>query len=198
MKTLLNDDTDPVPDTLLDGTRTTDGESPLGVEDNVTELAGMPGPWMLRLPHFRLGRGALLRRRDPDGVLRRSRRRHRRSERRAGPGRQHPSHLIWTELRTAAADELWLSPAYRRDVVIIHFTWHNHPDEVTALVARIEAALQPFGARPHWGKVHGFDRAAMEQVHPRLGDARAVFERLDPDGRFTNAHLERVGVREPG
>ena len=36
----------------------------------------------------------------------------------------------------------------------------------------------------------------MERVHPRLADARAVFERLDPGGRFTNAHLERVGVRE--
>ena len=67
-------------------------------------------------------------------------------------------HLIVSELRTAAADELWLSPAYRRDVVIIHFTWYNHPDEVDELLPRIEAALAPFDARPHWGKVHRFDR----------------------------------------
>src|SRR6478609_6462665 len=105
-------------------------------------------------------------------------------------------HLIVTELRTAAADELWLSPAYQRDVVIIHFTWANHPDEVAAAVARVEAALEPFDARPHWGKLHGFDRTAIERVHPRLADARAVFERLDPEGRFSNAHLERLGVRE--
>ncbi|MCR2826588.1 D-arabinono-1,4-lactone oxidase, partial [Microbacterium sp. zg.Y909] len=94
------------------------------------------------------------------------------------------------------ADELWLSPAYQRDVAIIHFTWRNHPDEVAALLPDIEQALAPFDARPHWGKAHRFDRAAIERVHPRLADARAVFERLDPDGRFVNDHLVRVGVRE--
>ena len=196
VKTQLDDDADPVPDALLDGTRTTDGESPLGVEDNVTELAGMPGPWMLRLPHFRLDAepsfGDEI---QTEYFVDRAQAVHALSAVRALGDSIRP-HLIWTELRTAAADELWLSPAYQRDVVIIHFTWHNHPDEVAALVTRIEAALEPFGARPHWGKVHGFDRAALERVHPRLADARAVFERLDPDGRFTNAHLERVGVRE--
>ncbi|MCC2031650.1 D-arabinono-1,4-lactone oxidase [Microbacterium allomyrinae] len=197
VKTRLDADDDPVPDVLLDAVRATGGESPLGVEDNVTELAGVPGPWMLRLPHFRLDaepsfgdeiqseyfvdRALAV---DALNAVR-------------ALGDDIRPHLIWTELRTAAADELWLSPAYRRDVVIIHFTWLNHPDEVAALVARIEAALEPFGARPHWGKRHGFDRIAIERVHPRLADARAVFERLDPAGRFSNAHLERLGVREP-
>jgi xylitol oxidase len=197
VKTRLDADDDPVTDALLDGVRAVGGESPLGVEDNVTELAGVPGPWMLRLPHFRLDAQPsfgdeiqseyFVDRADAPAALR--------AVRALGDGIR--PHLIWTELRTAAADELWLSPAYRRDAVIIHFTWHNHPDAVAAAVARIEAALEPFGARPHWGKLHGFDRTAIERVHPRLADARAVFESLDPDGRFTNAHLERVGVREP-
>lgn len=196
VKTRLGADDDPVPDALADGIRAIGGESPLGVEDNVTELAGVPGPWMLRLPHFRLDAQPsfgdeiqsefFVDRADAVAALTAVR----------ALGNSIRPHLIWTELRTAAADGLWLSPAYRRDVVAIHFTWHNHPDEVAALVARIEAALEPFSARPHWGKLHGFDRAAIERVHPRLADARAVFERLDPDGRFTNAHLERVGVRE--
>ena len=80
--------------------------------------------------------------------------------------------------------------------MIIHFTWYNHRDEVWALLPPIEEALAPFDARPHWGKVHRFDRAAIERVHPRLADARAVFERLDPDARFVNDHLVRLGVRE--
>jgi xylitol oxidase len=105
--------------------------------------------------------------------------------------------LFISELRTASADELWLSPAYRRDVLAIHFTWRNDPAGVGRVIPEVEAALAPFGARPHWGKRHGFDRAAMERVHPRLADARAVFERLDPDARFSNAHLERVGARNP-
>ena len=196
VKTRLDTDADAVPDTILDGTRSLSGDSPLGAEDNVTELAGVPGPWMLRLPHFRLDAQPsfgdeiqseyFVDRADAPAALN--------AVRALGDGIR--PHLIWTELRTAAADELWLSPAYRRDVAIIHFTWRNEPDQVAAAVARIEAALEPFAARPHWGKLHGFDRAAIERVHPRLADARAVFERLDPEGRFTSAHLERVGVRE--
>jgi xylitol oxidase len=197
LKTRLDADDDPVPDTILDGVRATGGDSPLGVEDNITEIAGVPGPWMLRLPHFRLDAEPsfgdeiqseyFVAREDARAALEAVR----------TLGDSIRPHLIWTELRTAARDELWLSPAYRRDVVIIHFTWHNHPDEVAAAVARVEAALEPFDARPHWGKLHGFDRAAIERVHPRLADARAVFERLDPEGRFSNAHLERLGVRAP-
>ena len=197
LKTRLAADDDSVPDTILDGVRATEGDSPLGVEDNITEIAGVPGPWMLRLPHFRLDAEPsfgdeiqseyFVARADARAALEAVR----------TLGDSIRPHLIWTELRTAAADELWLSPAYRRDVVIIHFTWHNHPDDVAAAVARVEAALEPFDARPHWGKLHGFDRAAIERVHPRLADARAVFERLDPEGRFSNAHLERLGVRDP-
>ncbi|QKJ20628.1 D-arabinono-1,4-lactone oxidase [Microbacterium hominis] len=196
VKTRLAADDDPVADTLLDGVRATGGESPLGVEDNVTELAGVPGPWMLRLPHFRLDAQPsfgdeiqseyfVARAHAPAALA---------AVKALGDGIR--PHLIWTELRTAAADELWLSPAYRRDVVIIHFTWHNHPAEVGALLPRIEEALAPFDARPHWGKVHAFDREAIERVHPRLADARAVFERLDPEGRFVNDHLVRLGVRD--
>lgn len=195
VKTRLDADDDAVPGTLLDGVRDVDAE-PLGGLAHVTEQRGAPGPWMLRLPHFRLDAQPsfgdeiqseyFVARTDAVAALE--------AVRRLGDGIR--PLLFVTELRTAAADGLWLSPAYARDVVIIHFTWRNSPDDVAAAVARIEAALEPFDARPHWGKVHGFDRAALERVHPRLADARAVFERLDPDGRFTNAHLERVGVRE--
>ena len=197
VKTRLDADDDPVSDTLLDGVRQLGGESPLSGMTNVTELAGVPGPWLLRLPHFRLDMQPsfgdeiqseyFVDRRDAAAAL---------TAVKALADGIRP-HLIVTELRTAAADELWLSPAYQRDVAIIHFTWQNHPDEVAALLPGIEQALAPFDARPHWGKAHRFDRAAMERVHPRLADARAVFEALDPDGRFVNDHLVRVGVREP-
>ena len=60
----------------------------------------------------------------------------------------------------------------------------------------IEAALVPFDARPHWGKVNTVDAATLARVHPRLADARALFERLDPAGVFSNGYLEQRGVRE--
>ncbi len=196
VKTRLDADDDAVPDTLLDGIRVTGVDSPLSDADNVTEL-GMPGPWLLRLPHFRLdarpSRGDEIQseyfvsRDEAPAALRAVR---------ALAGDIRPQ-LIWTELRTVAADGLWLSPAYERDAVTIHFTWDNRPREVRAVLTRIEEALEPFQARPHWGKLHGFERERMARVHPRLSEARAVFERLDPDGRFVNDHLVRVGVREP-
>jgi xylitol oxidase len=192
---LASDDVD-VARTLLDGARVAD-DSPLGSDDNVTPLGGVPGPWMLRLPHFRLDRepsfGAEIQseyfvdRADAPAALR--------AVRELAPLIR--PHLVVSELRTAARDDLWLSTAYERDVLAIHFTWHDRAAEVAAVIPRIEAALAPFAARPHWGKVHGFDAERIAAVHPRLADARAVFERLDPEGRFVNAHLERVGVRLP-
>ena len=196
VKSRLDADEDPVPEALLDGRLDIDAE-PLGGLTDVTELRGAPGPWMLRLPHFRLD-GApsfgdeiqseyFVPREHAPAALRAM----------LELGEVIRPLLFVSELRTATADELWLSPAHGHDVVAIHFTWRNDPVGVAAVLPRIEAALAPFGARPHWGKRHGFDRAAIERVHPRLGDARAVFERIDPRGRFTNVHLERVGLREP-
>jgi xylitol oxidase len=59
----------------------------------------------------------------------------------------------------------------------------------------VEAALAPFAARPHWGKVSGIQPDQVAELYPRLGDARALFERLDPEGRFGNDRLARLGVR---
>ncbi|MFG6476035.1 D-arabinono-1,4-lactone oxidase [Microbacterium sp. P06] len=196
-KTRLDTDHDGVPATLLDGALAAKDDSPLASDDNVTELGGVPGPWMLRLPHFRLDRepsfGAEIQteyfvdRADAPAALR--------AVRELAP--QIRPHLVVSELRTAARDQLWLSGAYERDFLAIHFTWLDRPEEVSRVIPHIEAALAPFAARPHWGKVHAFNAERMAAVHPRLADARAVFERLDPAGRFVNAHLERVGVREP-
>lgn len=195
VKTRLDADDDPVPDELLDGSRQVEA-NPLANLDDITELGGVPGPWMLRLPHFRLdGKPSFgdelqseyfVARSDATDALR--------AVRALGPLIE--PHLLVSELRTAAADELWLSGAYQRDFLAIHFTWRKDPEGVLGVLPLIEGALAPFSARPHWGKVHTFDAAAIARVHPRIADARAVFERLDPEGRFANAHLQRLGVRE--
>ena len=57
------------------------------------------------------------------------------------------------EIRTIAADELWLSPAYRQDSVAFHFTWLPDTAAVLPVVTLIERQLAPFGPRPHWGKI---------------------------------------------
>ncbi|SDG65753.1 FAD-binding protein [Microbacterium pygmaeum] len=195
VKTRLESDDDAVDDVLLDGARQVEA-NPLANLDDITELGGVPGPWMLRLPHFRLDGTPsfgdeiqseyFVARSDAPAALRAVRK----------LGASIEPHLLVSELRTAASDELWLSGAYQRDLLAIHFTWRNDPAGVLGVLPLIEEALAPFAARPHWGKLHAFDAAAIARVHPRIADARTVFERLDPEGRFVNAHLLRLGVRE--
>ena len=93
-------------------------------------------------------------------------------------------HLLITELRTIAADDLWMSTASGRDSLAIHFTLKNEPEAVVALTPRIEAALEPFAPRPHWGKVNTVPKAVVASRYPRFADFRALVERVDPTGKF--------------
>ena len=164
--------------------------------DNLTEL-GTAGPWSQRLPHFRLDSTPsngdeiqseyFVERRHGAAALEAVRRR---------AGGITPLLMI-SEIRTTAADRLWLSGAYGRETVAIHFTWRNDPAAVDAVLREVEAALEPFAARPHWGKVSHVTAARVAELYPRVDDARALFERLDPDGRFSGPRLERLGVRAP-
>lgn len=194
VKTRLETDDDPVPDELLDGTRVIEANPLEGLPD-LTVLGGVPGPWMERLPHFRLdGTPSFGDEIQSEYFVPRS------SASAALQAMRELAPLVQpvlfvSELRTAASDDLWLSGAYERDFLAIHFTWHNDDAGVRAVLPAVEQALAPFGARPHWGKLHLFDAADMARVHPRLADARAVFDARDPGRRFANAHLERIGVR---
>jgi xylitol oxidase len=58
-----------------------------------------------------------------------------------------------SEIRAVAADRLWMSMSYGEDTVGIHFTWKPEREPVEEMIVRLEAALAPFGARPHWGKL---------------------------------------------
>jgi xylitol oxidase len=162
--------------------------------DNLTVL-GVAGPWSQRLPHFRLDSTPS----NGDEIQ---------SEyfvdRRHGAAALEAIRplaptitplLMVTEIRATAQDQLWLSGSYGRETMAIHFTWRNRPGEVEAVLWEVEAALEPFAARPHWGKVSHVQADQVAERYPRLGDARALFERLDPDGRFSNHRLERLGVR---
>ena len=96
-----------------------------------------------------------------------------------------------SEIRTVAADELWLSPAYRRDSVAVHFTWVNDTARVLPVVRAVEAVLLPLGARPHWGKVFEAGPGQVASAYQRLGDFAALAAELDPGGRFGNDFTDR-------
>lgn len=98
--------------------------------------------------------------------------------------------LLVTEVRTIAADALWMSPCYHTDCVALHFTWKQDWPAVRALLPRVEAALEPFSARPHWGKLFTMPAARVESLFERLADFRQLLEIHDPRGKFRNAFVD--------
>ena len=155
-----------------------------------TEQLGVPGPWHDRLPHFRMNftpsSGAEL---QSDYLVPRA---HARAALRAVDAmraRLAPLVLV-SELRTVAADDLWLSPCYGRDCLSVHFTWKPDPGAVGALLPALEARLAPFDARPHWGKLFAAEPARLEALYGRLPAFRELVRRYDPAGKFRNAFLD--------
>ncbi|GIF51861.1 xylitol oxidase [Asanoa ferruginea] len=150
----------------------------------VTGQQGVSGPWHERLPHFKLAftpsRGEEL---QSEYLLPRAAVHEAFAALRPLAPRI-ASVLQISEIRTVAADDLWLSPAYGTDVVGVHFTWVKDIERVFALLPDIEAALLPLGARPHWGKC--FAATEVAASYPRMADFRALRARVDPTGKFGN------------
>ncbi|MFE0810641.1 FAD-binding protein [Streptomyces sp. NPDC058848] len=159
---------------------------------NCTEQFGVPGPWHERLPHFRAeftpSSGAEL---QSEYLMPR---RHALAALRAMDAiREVLAPVLQTcEIRTVAADGQWLSPSYGRDTVAAHFTWVEDTAAVLPVVRRLEEALAPFAARPHWGKVFTTPSGELRGLYPRLDDFRALTRDLDPAGKFTNAFVRGV------
>ncbi|MFF4349535.1 FAD-binding protein [Streptomyces sp. NPDC001530] len=156
---------------------------------NCTEQFGVPGPWHERLPHFRAeftpSSGAEL---QSEYLLPRSQALAALQALDAIRGTIAPVLRI-CEVRTVAADRQWLSPAYGRDTVALHFTWVEDTEAVLPVVRRVEEALEPFEPRPHWGKVFTVPSAVLRGRYPRLGEFGALVDALDPAGKFTNAFV---------
>ena len=95
-----------------------------------------------------------------------------------------------SEIRAVAADRLWMSMNYGQDSVGIHFTWKPERDAVEDMLIRLERALVPFEARPHWGKLFNADAAALAPRYERMPDFIRLVERLDPRGAFCNSWLK--------
>jgi xylitol oxidase len=162
---------------------------------NSTEQGGVAGAWYERLPHFKLdftpSSGDEL---QTEYFVART------SAAQALAAVHGVRQLISpvlqiSELRTIAADDLWLSEAYGRDSLAIHFTWINDPDRVAPVLTAVEAALAPFEARPHWGKVFSIEPAVVAASYERLPAFGALAAQYDPTGKFRNAFVDRYIAR---
>ena len=158
--------------------------------ESCTEQLGIPGPWYERLPHFKMnftpssGRELqteyfVPRDRGYDAILAVEKLRD-----------QITPHLFVTELRTIAADDLWMSMAHRRDSLAIHFTWKPEWETVKQILPQIEAQLKPLAPRPHWAKLFTLSPAQLQTQYTRLAEFKFMLKRYDPDGKFRNDFIE--------
>ncbi|MET3449890.1 D-arabinono-1,4-lactone oxidase [Curtobacterium sp. 1544] len=188
------DEPAPAVDLVALGARPATGPVHPGENDpaGVTEQGGVSGPWSERLPHFRSSftpsTGAEI---QAEYLLPASSAVDALQALRPLQSMFAPL-LIAAEVRTVAPDTAWLAPSSGRQSVGIHFTFRRDADAVAAAVQRIEEALAPFDARPHWGKVSAASAERLHEVYPRLDAFAAVARDLDPAGKFRNDFLTRV------
>ncbi len=158
--------------------------------ENCTEQLGVAGPWFERLPHFRMGftpsAGKELqseffvpRAHAVEAIMAIERLRD-----------QVTPHLLISEIRTIAADDLLMSPCYQEHSVAIHFTWKQDWPAVQALLPVIERELAPFGARPHWGKCFTMSSAKLATLYEgRREKFVHLAKTYDPAAKFRNEFL---------
>ncbi len=157
--------------------------------ESCTEQLGKPGAWFERLPHFKMGftpsAGKELqseyfipRRNAVDAIM--------------AVARLHEQvspHLLITEIRTIAADDLWMSTAYQRPSVAIHFTWKQDWPAVKRLLPVIEKELAPHQPRPHWGKLFTLPPTDLRSRYAKLQDFIQLASKYDPQGKLRNEFL---------
>ncbi len=159
--------------------------------ENCTEQMGVPGPWHERLPHFRIDHtpssGEELQSEyfvpreyafKALSAIRQIR-------------EQITPLLQISEIRTIAADGLWMSPCYQQDCMGIHFTWIKNQSAVQRLLPMIEEVLMPFEVRPHWGKLFMMSARQLRSRYKKLNNFRQLLLSYDPQGKFWNAFLDR-------
>jgi xylitol oxidase len=192
VKSRLTEESAKAADEFFGATAATEQVHPIvGLDPaNCTQQLGVRGPWFERLPHFRMAftpsSGAEI---QSEYIV---------SRRHAVSAIQAVLRIRSTirplvqvsEIRTIAADRLWMSPQYGQDTVGIHFTWKPEQDRVRRALVEVERALAPFEPRPHWGKLFLADAKTIGPMYERLDDFARLLDRLDPRGAFRNEWLE--------
>ena len=97
--------------------------------------------------------------------------------------------LLISEIRTIAADNLWVSPCFEQPSIAIHFTWKQNWPAVRELLPVIEETLAPYNARPHWGKLFTIEPARLRPLYPKLPAFAELVKKFDPNEKFRNSFL---------
>ncbi len=159
--------------------------------ENCTDQMDVPAPWYERMPHFKMGfkpsAGKELQaeyfvpiEHAYDAIMAME-----------SLHEQITPHLFISEIRTIAADELWMSPCYKQTCVALHTTWKQEIPEVMGLLPLVEEKLAPFNAKPHWAKLFTMAPKTLQSRYAQLNQFKELVKQHDPEGKFRNEFLER-------
>jgi len=159
--------------------------------ENCTEQMGISGPWHERLPHFRMNftpsSGEEL---QSEYMV--PRQHAVKALRVIDQLRKYIAPLLQiSEIRSIAADDLWMSPCYKQASIAIHFTWKKDWEAVQTVLPIIEEKLAPLSARPHWAKLFTMSPTHIQSLYEKLPDFRQLLQDYDPHGKFRNAFLNQ-------
>ena len=159
--------------------------------ENCTEQMGIAGPWYDRLPHFKMeftpSSGKELQSEffvpldkaaEAFQVI-------------SALKEQLKPVLMISEVRAIAADRQWMSPFYEQDSVAFHFTWEQDREGVEAVLPLIQGGLEPFGVKPHWGKIFTIEPDRIKSLYPNMDKFKDALTMYDPNGKFRNDFLQR-------
>lgn len=95
------------------------------------------------------------------------------------------------EFRYVGEDDIWLSQFYQRAGAAISV--HNfHDKPYMPYFAEMEAIFDRYQGRPHWGKLHTKTEPEFAALYPQWQAFKKLRQRLDPNRRFINKHLESI------
>jgi len=158
--------------------------------ESCTDQMGVPGPWYERLPHFKMGFTPSSGKELQSEYFVPLKHAVEAIEAISKLGNQIGPHLFITEIRTIAADNLWMSPCHNQTSVTIHFTWKQETEAVMNLLPLIEKQLAPFNPRPHWGKIFTMEPKVLESHYEKLADFKKLVAEYDPKAKFRNGFLD--------
>lgn len=95
------------------------------------------------------------------------------------------------EVRVAAGDDASLSAAHERDTAYIAVHQYRGM-EWRPYFEAVEAIMDDYEGRPHWGKRHFQTAATLAPRYPRWSEFQRARDELDPRRTFANEYTERV------
>ena len=158
---------------------------------NCTEQMGVPGVWYERMPHFKMGftpsAGKELQAEYFVPI-------EQGYEAMMAVESLHEKispHLFISEIRAVDADDLWMSPCYKKPCIAIHTTWKQEWETVMNLLPQMEEKLSPFNPRPHWAKLFTVSPSVLQSRIEKLDDFKKLINQHDPFGKFRNEFLDK-------